>query len=230
MLQDKCQETAAGQGVSAMPTFIFYRNRSKIDKIQGADIQGLEAKIKQHYGAEGAVDDGDEYGQGLMDLSTMIMKNMCECLNESDDHTLEHALNNGAGYLASDVDEQLIINLAFNQGVKIHSLKIKAPVKHAPKRIKLFINQPVTLDFDSATGTAAVQEIEVSPKDIENGNLINLRFVKFQNVQTLTFFVVDNQSGDEKTMIEDLKIIGAPIATTKMDEFKRIAGKKGESH
>lgn len=24
---DKCQETAAAQGVSAMPTFIFYRNR-----------------------------------------------------------------------------------------------------------------------------------------------------------------------------------------------------------
>jgi PITH domain len=214
-----------------MPTFIFYRNRSKIDRIQGADIQGLEAKIKQHVGADtGAADDGEDYGQGLMDLSTFVMKNMCECLNESDDHTLEHAMNNGAGYLASDVDEQLIINLAFNQGVKIHSLKLKAPAKHGPKKIKLFINQPVTLDFDSATCTAAVQEIDVSPKDLENGNMINLRFVKFQNVQTLTFFVVDNQSGDEKTVIESLQVIGAPIATTKMDDFKRIAGKKGESH
>lgn len=26
---DKCSDTAAGQGVSAMPTFIFYRNRVK---------------------------------------------------------------------------------------------------------------------------------------------------------------------------------------------------------
>lgn len=25
---DKCQETAAAQGVSAMPTFIFYRNKA----------------------------------------------------------------------------------------------------------------------------------------------------------------------------------------------------------
>lgn len=214
-----------------MPTFIFYRNRSKIDRVQGADIQSLEAKIKQHVGTDsGAGDDGEDYGQGLMDLNTLIMKNMCECLNESDDHTLEHALSNGAGFLASDVDEQLIINLAFNQGVKIHSLKLKAPLKHGPKKIKLFINQPVTLDFDSATNTAAVQEVEVSPKDLENGNMINLRFVKFQNVQTLTFFIVDNQSGDEKTVIENLQVIGAPIATTKMDDFKRIAGKKGESH
>lgn len=218
------------QGVSAMPTFIFYRNKSKIDKIQGADIQGLETKIKQHYGESGgSAEDGEDYGQGLMDLSTMIMKNQCECLNESDDHTLEQALSSGPGFLASDVDEQLIINLAFNQGVKIHSLKMKAPSKHGPKKIKLFINQPVTLDFDSATGTAAVQELEITPKDLE-GNLINLRFVKFQNVQTLTFFIVDNQSGDEKTIIESLQVIGAPIITTKMDEFKRIAGKKGESH
>lgn len=214
-----------------MPTFIFYRNRSKLDRVQGANIQELEAKIKQHYGTEGLNEsDLEDYGQGLMDLSTMIMKNMCECLNESDEHTLEHALGSGPGYLASDVDEQLIINLAFNQAVKIHSLKLKAPLKHGPKRIKLFINQPVTLDFDSATGTAAVQEIEVGPKDLENGNLVNLRFVKFQNVQTLTFFIVDNQSGDEKTIIEELKVIGAPIMTTKMDDFKRIAGKKGESH
>jgi len=88
----------------------------------------------------------------------------------------------------------------------------------------------VTLDFDSATGTACVQELEITPKDLETGNLINLRFVKFQNVQTLTFFIVDNQSGDERTVIEELKVIGAPNATTKMDDFKRIAGKKGESH
>lgn len=214
-----------------MPTFIFYRNRSKIDRIQGADIQSLEAKIKQHVGVDtGAVDDGEDYGQGLMDLSTFVMKNMCECLNESDEHTLEHAMNSGAGFLASDVDEQLIINLAFNQGVKIHSLKFKAPAKLGPKKVKIFINQPVTLDFDSATSTAPVQEIEVNPKDLENGNLINLRFVKFQNVQTLTFFIENNQSGDEKTIIESLQVIGMPIATTKMDDFKRIAGKKGESH
>jgi hypothetical protein len=219
------------QGVSAMPTFIFYRNRSKIDRIQGADIQGLEAKIRQHIGSDvtGGEDDEEDFGQGLMDLTALIMKASCECLNESDDHTLEHALTSAGGYLASDVDEQLIINIAFNQAVKIHSLKFKAPLKHGPKRVKLFINQPVTLDFDSATNTAAVQDVEVSPKDLE-GNLINLRYVKFQNVQTLTFFVIDNQSGDEKTIIEHLQIIGAPIATTKMDDFKRIAGKKGESH
>ncbi|XP_015607637.1 thioredoxin-1-like, partial [Cephus cinctus] len=38
---DKYAETAAGQGVSAMPTFIFYRNRTRLGLCQGADPSGL---------------------------------------------------------------------------------------------------------------------------------------------------------------------------------------------
>lgn len=75
----------------------------------------------------------------------------------------------------------------------------------------------------------AHQELEFTPKDLE-GNLVNLRFVKFQNVQNIILFIEDNQGGGDRTIIEELKFIGAPIATTKMDDFKRISGKKGESH
>lgn len=42
-----------------------------------------------------------------MDLSTFIDKNGCECLNESDGHTLPHALTNKGGFLESDCDEQV---------------------------------------------------------------------------------------------------------------------------
>ena len=31
---DECPDTAAAQGVRAMPTFIFYRNKNKIDSMQ----------------------------------------------------------------------------------------------------------------------------------------------------------------------------------------------------
>ena len=44
---DQCQETAAANGVSEMPTFIFFRNKTKIDKIQGADNKALEEKVRQ---------------------------------------------------------------------------------------------------------------------------------------------------------------------------------------
>lgn len=95
-----------------------------------------------------------------MDLATFIMKNDCECLNESDDHPMVHALSAAGGYLQSDCDEQLIISITFNQAVKLHSLKLKAPADKGPKYIKLFINQPRTLDFDQASSNLCIQDLE----------------------------------------------------------------------
>lgn len=69
----------------------------------------------------------------------------------------------------------------------------------------------------------------VDPKDL-SGNLINLRYVKFQNVQNIQIFIKDNQGGGEVTQLDYIGFIGSPITTTKMEDFKRIAGKKGESH
>ena len=47
----KLQETAASNGVTAMPTFIFFRNKIKIDSQRGADPNALEEKIKKWYGS-----------------------------------------------------------------------------------------------------------------------------------------------------------------------------------
>lgn len=226
---DKCQDTAAAQGVQAMPTFIFYRNKSKIDRVQGASVEALEAKIQQHIGSGGDDESGEDYGQGLMDLNTFISKNECECLNESDDHPLQHSLTSGGGYLQSDCDDQLILSITFNQAVKIHSIKFKAPPKLGPKNLKIFINQPRTVDFDMAESFTSVQDLVLEPKDLE-GTPVNLRYVKFQNVQNIQVFIKDNQSGGEVTQLDYIGFIGSPIITTKMEDFKRIAGKKGESH
>ena len=46
---NQCQETAAEQVVTVMPTFLFFRNNTKKDKLQGADNKALEAKIVHHY-------------------------------------------------------------------------------------------------------------------------------------------------------------------------------------
>lgn len=42
------QGTAATNNISATPTFLFFRNKVRIDQYQGADAVGLEEKIKQH--------------------------------------------------------------------------------------------------------------------------------------------------------------------------------------
>ncbi|KAG6794680.1 thioredoxin-like protein 1 [Apis mellifera caucasica] len=226
---DKCAETAAMQGVSAMPTFIFYRNQTKLGLCQGADPTGLESKILQFYGS-GDLEDSESPVSGHMDLATFITKAQSECLNESDDHNFLQCLNTDDGYLESECDEQLILSIAFSQAVKVHSLKIKAPKDKGPKNIKLFINQPRTIDFDMADSNTSIQDLTLSAKDIEEGNPIALRYVKFQNVQNIQIFVKDNQTGNEVTRIDHLAIFGSPISTTNMGEFKRVNGKKGESH
>jgi len=51
------QETAASNGVTAMPTFIFFRNKTKIDTLRGADPGSLEERIKKWYGSGEETDD-----------------------------------------------------------------------------------------------------------------------------------------------------------------------------
>ncbi|XP_025084263.1 thioredoxin-like protein 1 [Pomacea canaliculata] len=227
---DQCPETAQGQGVTAMPTFIFYRNKVKIDSLRGADPGALEEKIRKWYQEDEEEGEGDIPVKGHMDLSSFINKSQCECLNESDDHPLAHAFAAKGGFLESDCDEQLIINIGFNQAVKIHSMRLEAPADKGPKTVKLFINQPHTLDFDQADGMAPVQQIDLTPEDMREGAVIPLKFVKFQNVQSITLFVKDNQAGSENTQIDYLTFLGSPVCTTNMQDFKRVAGKKGESH
>jgi len=168
--------------------FIFFRNRVAIARLQGADPTALAAKLKElvENNETLAAAASDSAVAGFLDLTSFINQSQSECLNESDDNNLRHALLPGSGFhLESDCDEQLIINLAFNQPVKLHSLKLLAPSDNGPKSVKLFINQPRTLDFDQASSMEPQQKIDVDVDDLVNGNPIPLRFVKFQNVQNL---------------------------------------------
>ena len=42
-----------------------------------------------------------------VDLAHFLQKSDCECLNEEDEHPLEHALTVKGGFLQSDCDEQV---------------------------------------------------------------------------------------------------------------------------
>ncbi len=98
--------------------------------------------------------------KGQLDLVKLLNKPGCECLNESDDHPFAHCLSSGGGFLESDCDEQLILQLAFNQNVKVHSIKIRAPSDKGPKNVRIFQNLPNTLDFDKADNMVSTQDLE----------------------------------------------------------------------
>ena len=70
---DECQETAASYGITAMPTFIFLRNKTRLALVKGADKAGLESKIKQFY-TDASQD--EEVG-----VKGMVSKAVKQCVN-----------------------------------------------------------------------------------------------------------------------------------------------------
>jgi len=145
------------------------------------------------------------------------------CLNEDAQHTLksilqDKKLNSSSNYLLSDADEQLILNIPFNQVVRIRALVIKSAgePEQRPRRIKLFVNRP-TLGFEDAMDASepeAVQIVELTDEQVAEGKRIPLRFVRFQNVNSLHIFVETN-GGDDMTRIDAIDVIGAQAQGTR---------------
>ena len=71
---EKCEGTGLHYRVSAMPTFVLIRNKQKLDQIEGANKDALEAKIKSYYTEAGA----DNCGvKGMVSFKRKIIWNVC---------------------------------------------------------------------------------------------------------------------------------------------------------
>lgn len=221
---DVCQEIAIAHDVTSMPTFIFYKSGKIIDCMGGANSQLLAHKVAQYLNCESS--EGDSLVMAHTDLFPFMKKSGFEALNEAEHHPLMNCLEDNDNFLQSDCDAQLIISIDFVQAVKIHSFAIKAPETFGPKTVKLFINQPITLDFEKAETSLPVQTLHTKISDLMSGIPIPLHFVRFQNVQNMQIFVQDNHSGSDVTRINRLRIFGSPVATIKMENFKKVTGNK----
>jgi len=170
------------------------------------------------------------YGKDQMtDLEGHIAFDKSEVLNAKGklDTVLKQGLRDqDTMLLASDADEELLMNVAFKSAVKVHSLALMAPDDgRAPLKLRLIINK-TGQSFDDARDGAAAQELELTPAQF--GERIELRFVKFQNVANLTIFIASNQGDEETTALSGIKLWGAVIGGTNMAEFKRVTGEAGE--
>ncbi|XP_062057700.1 thioredoxin-like protein 1 isoform X3 [Lepus europaeus] len=182
----QCQGTAATNNISATPTFLFFRNKVRIDQYQGADAVGLEEKIKQHLENDPGSNEDTDIPKGY-----------------------------------------LLITVAFNQPVKLYSMKFQGPDNgQGPKYVKIFINLPRSMDFEEAERSEPTQALELTEDDIKEDGIVPLRYVKFQNVNSVTIFVQSNQGEEETTRISYFTFIGTPVQATNMNDFKRLAKKE----
>ncbi|EXB93248.1 PITH domain-containing protein [Morus notabilis] len=160
-----------------------------------------------------------------VDLLDFIDWSGVECLNQSTSHSLANALKQGYREdeglnLESDADEQLLIYIPFNQVVKLHSIAIKGPEEEGPKTVKLFSNKE-HMGFSNVNDFPPSDTIVLSPDNL-TGKPVLLKYVKFQNVRSLTIFIEDNQSGSDVTKVQKICLYGTTVETTDMKGLKKI--------
>ncbi|KAI0048240.1 DUF1000-domain-containing protein [Auriscalpium vulgare] len=150
------------------------------------------------------------------------------CLNEVTTHSLKSILasksrNTSSEYLLSDADEQLLLNIHFNQLVRVKAIVLQSSKSstsqpsQGPKLVKLFVNRP-SLGFEDvqdADEPEAAQVFDLTEDQVESGKPIVLRYVRFQAVNSLHIFVVSNQGDEEATRIDAVDILGSTVEGTK---------------
>lgn len=166
---------------------------------------------------------GSQRGQG--DLLEFVDWQGLECLNQNHSHSIVNAIKQGYReddglYLESDADEQLLIYVPFTQVIKLHSVGIKGPTEEGPKTVKLFANKE-HMGFSNVNDFPPSDTVVLSPDNLE-GKPVVLKYVKFQNVRSLTIFIEDNQGGADVTQIQKLVLYGSTVETTNMKELKKI--------
>ncbi|CCI49860.1 unnamed protein product [Albugo candida] len=152
------------------------------------------------------------------DLADVIDKSACYCLNEHPNHALENVfMGDESLYLSSDCDEELLLHIAFQQPVKLHSIHICGlPDATAPRVTKLYINRP-NMAFSDVDDVEPTQTLELS----QTNGPMELRVVKFQQTHWLTIYIESNH-GDEQTIVTRLQLLGEQIAGTNMKELKKV--------
>lgn len=142
---DKCEDIALRNGVTSSPTFQLFKGnqpKKKVDQVNGADEELLEEKIQKWISIE------DSVVPGYVNLLHFIKRDECECLNGDDDCHVLSILTKGPEFVESEVDKELLVTIAFNETVKLHSLKIQGPDDgRGPKTVRVFINQNVYHGF-----------------------------------------------------------------------------------
>ncbi|ETW85649.1 thioredoxin-like protein [Heterobasidion irregulare TC 32-1] len=229
---DQVPEVAQQYSVSAMPTFLFIRNKGVVATLKGAMPKQLEDLVLAHSQAPAAASSsaaaassssGSNGASSDPSLLEHLDLSQVNCLNEAATHTLkgivsQKKFNTTKEFLLSDADEQLLLNIEFNQVVRVRSIVIQSSIlAQAPKSIKLFVNRP-SLGFDDvedAQEPEAAQVLELTEEQVKEGKPIQLRFVRFQAVNSLHIFVASNQGGEDETRIDAVDVFGILSGVTR---------------
>lgn len=162
----------------------------------------------------------------LVDLRDKLDNSDCYARNEAPGFPMSNLfIGDSRLGCKSDTDEQLIVHIAFNEFVKVKSIKFiefnnGVDPETNPSKVHLYVNRE-NLGFEDCEDVDPTQTLHLTTEDLkESSEPINLKYVKFQRVKSLTVFIEDNQGG-EITALGGIKLFGQPLATVNMADFKK---------
>jgi len=227
---DKAQPVAQECGITAMPTFQFFKGGKKVDEVRGADPPQLTTKI-QYYTTEAAKEvpkasaaGASSSGSGNKDsksgsLRSLIDVEKSRLLGTSMLSNIRNVLSpppTGYAIASATNSSKLLLYLVFKETVDISQLKltiVKDGKNNAPARIQLGADALVqfTKDKDgveandlsmvSVSKTEKSQAINVFSDEYSHGVAeLKLKASKFSGVKSLMIRVDANLSGEDGTV------------------------------
>lgn len=226
---DKAKDVAQACGITAMPTFQFFKQGKRVDEVKGADVQQLTTKVgyytaavaKENPGQASASNAGQSTkgaATGPASLRSLIDVKASQLVNAS---TLSKVLNIAspppAGYsVASASGSRLLIHMSFTEAVSPSQLKItiaEDSISNAPSRIIAGTNivplvtksrdgvESSDLDMDSLDKAENVQSFNIYSDEYTGGTTeLKLKASKFTAIKSLTIRIDANMSGEATTI------------------------------
>ncbi|KAF6828658.1 thioredoxin [Colletotrichum musicola] len=189
--------------------------------------------------------------RGYSDITDQVESRGCELLNADEDFgpvrvlfdsSKPSALAKKEGakdWVESGADDQLLLFMPFQSMLKLHTLQLtslppaaddddEAPMR--PGTIHLYTNKPHNLDFSEADDTPPTQVITLTEKDWNADGTANigLRFVKFQNINSLIIYVTKGDGDGEKVRLDRVRLIGESGEKREMGKLEKIGDEAGE--
>ena len=133
--------------MTALPTFLIFRDGKVTQKVQGANPQELSSSLKalmselEKVGstADGGLWMGAEVPRGYSDITDQVEMRGCELLNADDDAgpvkvlfgtSKPSALDAGNSFpkdwVQSGSDDQLLLFIPFQASIKLHTLQVSS--------------------------------------------------------------------------------------------------------
>lgn len=134
-------------------------------------------------------------------------------------------------WIESDTDEQVMLFIPFQSTIKLHTLHVTSIPQPdnddivRPKTVHLYTNRSHVLGFDEAEDTPAAQTLVIGEKDWDaktHTAKLELRFVKFQNISSLTVFLADGDGNGEKMRVDRVRLFGESGEKRVMGKLEKV--------